>query len=115
MLIQFILLAGFFGLFWMTWRRRHTGAISLAEAVFWSLLWAGGALITAIPKISERMAALVGVGRGADLVLYTAVLFQFFLIFRLFIRQERMERHLTVLAEREALASFERESHDSVH
>ena len=103
MLIQFILILGFVFALWITWRRFRQRVISLGESLAWSVLWLGGAAVSAMPKITEYLAAFFGVGRGVDFILYAAVAIQFFLIFKLFISHEKLERLLTKQVEEKAL------------
>lgn len=103
MLIQIFLILAFVTAFYVTWKRYSQHVITLAEAVSWSVLWSGGVAVTLIPEITERLASVFGVGRGVDLILYAAVAIQFFLIFKLFINHERMERKLTDMVRNDAL------------
>jgi hypothetical protein len=103
MLIQILLVLGFIFALWLTWKRFRQDVISLGEALGWSLLWAGGLAISLLPKLTEYMAAFFGVGRGVDLILYGAVAIQFFLIFKLFIKHEKLERLLTKLVQEQSL------------
>jgi small membrane protein len=63
----------------------------------WLLLWAGAAAAFAVPDAMTRLAKLVGIGRGADVVLYCAVLGGIAIAFRLTMAQRRLERQLTGL------------------
>ncbi len=109
MLIQILLILGFVLAFAITWRRFRQNVITFTEALLWSLLWLSGVAVTLIPKITERLATMFGVGRGVDLVLYLAVAIQFFLIFKLFILNEQTERKITNLVEREALSQIKKD------
>ena len=106
MLIQILLILGLVLVFAITWRRFSQNIITFREALLWSFLWLSGIAVILIPKITERLASLFGVGRGVDLVLYLAVAIQFFLIFKLFILNEQTERKITNLVEREALSQI---------
>ena len=106
MLIQILLILGFVLAFAITWRRFRQNLIAFTEALLWSILWLSGIAVTLIPKLTEYLASLFGVGRGVDLVLYIAVAIQFFLIFKLFILNEQTERKITNLVEREALSQI---------
>lgn len=110
MLIQILLILAFVLALLVTWRRFRQNIVTFREAAFWSILWIAGASVTLIPKITERLAAYFGVGRGVDLVLYLAVAIQFFLIFKLFIINEKTERKITKLVENEALAHLDKKT-----
>lgn len=103
MLIQIILIIGFGLALYVTWKRTLQRVIPLAEALAWSVVWIGGIAVTLIPKITDRLASIFGVGRGVDLILYAAVAILFFLVFKLFVSHERLERKLTDVVRRDAL------------
>lgn len=63
----------------------------------WLLLWASATAAFAMPDAMTRLARLVGIGRGADVVLYCAVLGGIAVAFRLTMAQRRLERQLTGL------------------
>jgi hypothetical protein len=60
------------------------------------------------PDLTSRVAQAVGVGRGADVVVYLAVILLFYVIFRIYLRLDRMERDITVLVRRLAVDEAER-------
>lgn len=79
------------------------GATTLKETIFWTTLWILVALAVIFPKTTDLFAKALGVGRGADLLVYLAVIFLFYLIFRIFIRLERIERDITKIIRKIAL------------
>ncbi|MFA5935742.1 MAG: DUF2304 domain-containing protein [Patescibacteria group bacterium] len=108
MLIQIILVSIMALAFIMTWRRFRQRVIPLSEALLWSLLWIVATGIVIAPQISTRIAHFVGVGRGADLVVYAAVPMLFFLVFKLFIKHEELERKLTEIVRHDALRDLDK-------
>ncbi len=65
---------------------------------------AGGGIILALqPGLSTDVANAVGIGRGADLLIYVFVLFSLFHIVHIGSRLRRMERQITHLARAAAL------------
>lgn len=105
MLIQIVLIIAMAVALVVTWTRVRQQVISLREAVAWSILWVGAALVVALPDTATIVARFFGVGRGVDLILYASVAALFLLVFKLFIQHERMERILTDLVRLEALRS----------
>jgi hypothetical protein len=65
------------------------------EFLSWALLWVGTGLIIAVPDITSFFAHLLGIGRGADLVLYSGLLIVFYLIFRIHLALDRLEQGMT--------------------
>ena len=55
------------------------------------------------PDLTTRIANLVGIGRGADLVFYLSTLFLFFLNFNFYIRVRALDERLTRIVRELAL------------
>jgi hypothetical protein len=111
-LIQILLIVAFVAAFVGTVRRGRSGAISRTEMLGWSLLWIGAAAVTLRPDLASRFAALVGVGRGADAVLYAAVVGLFYLLFRVYLRIDKLERDISTLVRRDALEAHRTDKGD---
>jgi len=108
MLIQFILVATMALALVMTWRRFQQRVIPLIEALSWSVVWIIAAIVVLLPQVATGVAHFVGVGRGADLVLYASVSTLFLLVFKLFIQHEKLERKLTDIVRHDALRDLDR-------
>ena len=89
--------------------RMKEHAITMWEFLFWFLFWLCAAMVIAWPNSLNYLADILGVGRGVDVVLYSALVILFYVVFRIFIRIERIERDITTLVRREAL---EKKDHD---
>jgi len=63
-----------------------------------------GMLLVLVPEWANLLAHLVGVGRGADLILYLGLLGLAFLCLVLYSKLRQVEMKLTLLARAEALA-----------
>ena len=107
MIVQFGLTTLLVGDCVMTWKRARQRALRGFEAVWWSLLWVGAIILVWRPQTSTALAQWVGVGRGADLVLYVSVTLLLILVFQLHVAHIRLERTLTELIRRQALQEFE--------
>lgn len=62
---------------------------------FWLIFWFAVLVVVWQPNLSTELANRLGVGRGSDLVLYVSVAVLFYLIFRLTVRLEKIERNIT--------------------
>lgn len=82
------------------WRAKE---ISSAVLFFWSVFWLAVAVVVWQPNLSTQLANRLGVGRGADLVIYFSVAILFYLIFRITVRLEKMERNITKIVRAIAL------------
>lgn len=76
------------------WRQRDVGS---GEVVLWLIFWLATAAVVIWPQVTDPIAQYLGVGRGADLLVYLAVLVLFFLVFRLLAAVHRIERQLTTI------------------
>ena len=83
--------------------------ITFKEALFWALIWFGVGLGVLYPQVADRAASYIGLqtATGIDLVVYIAVALAFYLIFRLFVHIERVERNITKIVRRLALKDDE--------
>ncbi len=81
--------------------------IAFKEALFWALLWFGVGIVVLYPQLADQVASYAGLqtATGIDLVVYIAVALAFYLIFRLFVHIERIERDITKIVRRMALKS----------
>lgn len=77
--------------------------LSKTATIFWVAFWLAAGLVVILPDTTFYFARLVGVARGADLVVYSGLALLFFVAFRLMVKQGRMERNLTKLTREMAL------------
>ncbi len=104
MIIQVILVAALAGALVLTWRRAKQDALSRLEAFLWSALWIAAAVVVLRPGVASSFASLVGVGRGADAVIYVSIIALFYLVFRIFLRLDKLDRDITLLVRKAGLA-----------
>ena len=84
-------------------RRRMAPRIGFA----WLLLWIGAAVSIADPDLLVRAAHFLGIGRGADLVLYLSVIFSFAAFFITYMRFRRVDEQLTKIVRHIAIRDAE--------
>lgn len=73
------------------------------DFLFWMLVWLGTAAIIIVPEATSFVAHLLGIGRGADLIIYLSLLISFYLMFRLYMALARLEQAITALVRALAL------------
>jgi hypothetical protein len=101
--IQIVLtLFAAFGL-WAAVSRFRKGNMGLKQLVLWAVLWAAIVAVVLKPELASEAARRLGVGRGADVVVYLSIVALFYLQFRQFARMEDQERQITKLARELAL------------
>ena len=79
------------------------GRIRWPRALFWAVVWAVGLTAVWFPDTTTRMARWIGVGRGADAILYLSIALLSYLVFRLYVLLDRHEQALTRLVTELAL------------
>lgn len=99
MLIQYILIIIIVFIIWQTMAKFKRRAISLREFLFWLALWLVVGAAVLLPQVTVMLANYLGVGRGADLVVYASLIFVFYMIFRLFSRQNKIEKDISAIIE----------------
>ena len=103
MLIQIVLIFALALAVIVTWRRASQNVISRKEALAWSVAWIGAGIVVLLPRTTTTIANFFGVGRGSDFVIYGSVVALFFLVFRIFVALDRLERKLTDVVRKDAL------------
>ncbi|GJM26934.1 MAG: hypothetical protein DHS20C16_33490 [Phycisphaerae bacterium] len=72
-------------------------------ALFWGLVWCGAAIAIAWPDLTTSIASGFGLRRGADLVMYFAILFGFVGFYMIYVRMRRLDANLTLLVRKLAI------------
>jgi len=85
--------------------------IFLAWFLFWIIFWSAVIVAVLLPWTTTVLAEWVGIGRGVDLVIYLSITCLFYLIFRLFVRIEQIERNITKLVEKNAIREFKKQEY----
>lgn len=83
--------------------RFRAGELGALRLILWIAVWTAAVVVAVLPQTATWLAGIIGVGRGADAVVYISIIVVFYLVFRLFVRQERQEREITRLVRRIAL------------
>lgn len=94
--------------------RWRDGSISFTEFILWSFVWVGIGLIVFLPKTSSFLAKMLGVGRGADAVIYLAVIILFYAIFRIVVKLEFIEHEITHIVRNIAIEKGEANDASSI-
>lgn len=103
MIFQIVLIA--FSLFAIVHatRQYRRQKISFHWLALWSILWLAVILVAIAPQTTDLIAQTVGVQRGADLLVYTAVVVLVYGLYRLYVRMMRVEREITELVRKVAI------------
>lgn len=106
MIVQYILGVGIVVIIGRILIQFHQKKIRLYHLIAWLFFWGIALFIVLIPDITSHIARFVGVGRGADLVLYISIIALFYIVFKQFTKIAQLERNITditsFLAKKEA-------------
>ncbi len=77
--------------------------INFAWLLSWVIFWLLAEMVVLSPNVSDQLAHAVGIGRGADLVIYASLALLFFFFFRLLTQFEKQKREITKLTRKISL------------
>ena len=89
--------------------QKQKNKISLLSFLVWSLLWLMVLIVFWLPDSTTYLASWLGIGRGADLVVYVSVLVIFYMIFRVFVRLHKIEDEMTKIVRSDAIKNVKEE------
>lgn len=87
--------------------RAKEGALHLGEIFFWIGLFSVAIIGVVDPGFTSYLARQLGIGRGADVVVYLSIVLLFYLIFRTNIMIENLRHEITELVRELALKDEE--------
>lgn len=82
--------------------------IRRVELALWGAVWVLVAAVAIVPEGTNRLADLLGIGRGADVVVYGAIVVLAALLFRMSVRIEQLDRAITTVTRELALRDVKR-------
>lgn len=86
--------------------------IPRGRGLLWLGFWSAGTTLVAWPDLSIRMARLLGVTRGTDAVVYSAIGLLSLLVFRAFRLLDEQDRQISQLTTALALKEWKDESEE---
>lgn len=107
--IQFLIVA--FSVFAIarTFRQFRKGKLTLAFLFLWIFFWVIVGVVVVLPQTTDTLARFVGVGRGVDAIMYVSIIALFYMVFRLLVRIEEVEREITKLVRTLAIEESEKD------
>ena len=82
--------------------------VHIQTLMAWILFWVLAIALVWQPNLTDYLAHFLQVTRGADAVFYLSLIAIFYLLFRIFIRLERMDQDVTTLVREMALLEDEK-------
>ena len=90
--------------------RTREKVISTKTSLFWTIVWTIALVGVLLPTTTSKIASLLGVGRGVDVIIYLALSLLFYLVFRLYVMIEDLRREITSLVREIAFSNIKRKS-----
>lgn len=106
MLIQIILIIAIILIVFRLIYKLKIKEINLSQFFSWLVIWLIAISIIWYPQITTYLAAKVGIGRGVDLVIYVSIIVIFYLMFRLLLKVEQIEKQITKIVRYESLKNI---------
>ena len=77
--------------------RFKDGEVHLGALLFWLFVWTGAVFVVLSPAKTTKFAKLLGIGRGADIIIYLSLALLFYLVFRINVLVENLETRISQL------------------
>jgi hypothetical protein len=88
--------------------RAKGGELHFGEFLFWGGIFVFALIGVIEPQFTNYAARILGIGRGADVVMYAAIALVFYLIFRTNVYIENLKHDITLLNRKMALYDHEK-------
>jgi len=104
-IIKIIIIVFILFVLWRTFIRFRQRDITGRELVMWVVFWLLVAGATLVPKKTDVIAQWLGVERGADLLVYLSIIVLFFVVFKIIVKLEKMDRDITKVVRNVSLSN----------
>lgn len=84
------------------------GHISVGAFIFWLVVFFSALIGIIYPQVTGRIAQFLGIGRGADAIIYISIALLFYLVFRLSIAIEDIRHEISELVREIALSAHKK-------
>lgn len=101
--VQYILLAAIIFFIFRAAKQLISKKIHLQDFVMWLVFWVGVSLIVIYPKSTQVVADMVGIGRGADLVVYLGMLGLYYFFYLVVVKVKQLDEKITTLGRQVAI------------
>ena len=88
---------------WRTILRFRQGDITFRELIIWVIFWFLVSVAALVPKKTDVVAQWLGVERGVDLLIYISIVVLFFIVFKIIVKLEKIDRDITQIVRTTAL------------
>jgi hypothetical protein len=75
--------------------KKRQNKMTLTQAGAWFVMWLVVLIVFWYPESTNYLASTLGIGRGADLIIYVAILAMFYMMFRMYLRVDKLNSDIT--------------------
>jgi len=86
--------------------------ITLPVYFIWLVLWLSIGVLALMPQVLTYVAEFVGVGRGVDLAIYMAILAILYVIFKIYLRLEKLDRNISEIVQKVSIQNVHKKKLD---
>ncbi len=112
LLIQIILLVIIAFILLRLFLKLQIREITWRQFFGWAIFWLVALMVVIRPELSIVAANFVGIGRGADLVIYSSLILLFYLVWKLFLRLSEIDKKITKIVRQLALEDYDKRQND---
>lgn len=109
MIIKYLIIVFIIFVLWRTFLRFRSKDITGRELSIWTIFWVAVILSTLAPQKTDVVAKFLGVGRGADLLVYLSVIILFFVVFKIIVKLEKIDKDITKIIRSDSLKRADRQ------
>ncbi|MBT4349287.1 DUF2304 domain-containing protein [bacterium] len=89
-------------------KQRQADKLSLSSFFAWFILWLIVLVVFWQPNTASYLANFLGIGRGADLIIYLSVIVIFYLLFKIFVRLNKIDKEITKIVREDAIKNVKK-------
>ena len=104
MIIKIVIIVFVLGVLAKTVGRFRQREITGRELTIWTIFWLLVVGATLVPRETDVVAQWFGVERGADLLVYLSIIVIFFMVFKIIVKLEKLDRDITKVVRHDAIA-----------
>lgn len=90
--------------------RFKSAEVTISGLVFWSGIFGAAIVAVIFPQLTSFVARGIGIGRGADAVVYGSIVLIFYLVFRLYVYIQDLRREISELVGKLSMREHEKEN-----
>lgn len=87
------------------------GTIRFGMLSFWLMVWIFALIAIFYPEQTTQFAKILGINRGADIIMYASISLLFYLVFRLYVYLESMRTEISTLIREMSLKKITKGKH----